>query len=199
MALPDGPRQLLASALSACVFVALFFGATLVWWLALGLAASVYLALLLIVRRRTPLDEVMLDARISAADIQAAGAALRDAADRLTRAAEPVPEGDRQAIEHMAETLMAIRDKVLADPQDYRSTRRFIASYLPHMVQSVEAYGDLARVSRGKQADRLARLGAQIRGYAPILDQIDQACIENDFTALEAEVDALGTQLNRRY
>jgi hypothetical protein len=36
-----------------------------------------------------------------------------------------------------------------------------------------------------------------IKGFIPVVQKIDQACIENDFVALEAQVSALQFQLKR--
>ncbi len=189
---------MLAAALSAAVFLGLFFGAQLVWWLALALAVAVYGAVLLIVRRRRRADEIVLGARVTQADVQAAGEALRDSAERLDKAAAQVPEADREAVEEMARHVWSIRENVLEDADDYRLTRRFIGSYLPNIVKSVETYAQLASKAARSQPERLAAVGKQIREYGPVLEHIDQACIENDFAALESEVDALGAQLSRR-
>lgn len=197
-ALYDGPRQIVAGALAAAVFLALFFGAALVWWLALVLGAVAYGAFLMIIPRRYRPEEIVLRAHVTQADMQNAGAALKGHAMRLERVADRLPPEDRRAVDGMAGHLMSIRDNVLKDPDDYRLTRRFITTYLPNMVRSVESYADLAGQGRGDQAARLAQLGKQIRGYATVVEDIDRACIENDLVALEAEVDALGTQLSRR-
>lgn len=198
MALYDGPRQILAGILAALGFLGLFFGLTLVWWLALGLSAVVYGALLLILPRRHRAEEIVLSARTTAADLQSAGAALEDSARRLTVTLGKLPQEDAAAVEDMARHILSIRDDVLKDPEDYRLTRRFITTYLPNMVQTVETYAGLTGRTKGDQSDRLLALGEQIRGFVPVVEQIDRACIENDLAALESEVDALGTQLSRR-
>ncbi|KAJ56753.1 hypothetical protein ACMU_07390 [Actibacterium mucosum KCTC 23349] len=197
MKLPDGPRQILAGVLAAVVFLALYFGISLVWWAALGLGIIVYFALLLVVGRRTPADEVMLSSRVSAADVKSAGTALQDAANRLAGVAETAPQTDRAALVEMADHLRSIRENVLADPQDFRSARRFVNNYLPVVVQTVEAYGALARRAGPKHGDRLQALGTQIRSFGPVIEEIDRACLENDFAALEVQVAALATQMDR--
>lgn len=199
MKVADGPRQIGASLASAGVFLGLFFGVDLVWWVALPLAAVAYGGLLLLVPRKPPETEIMLGDRVSAADLRIAARALEDSARRISEALPHTPRDDHQALADMSAHLLSIREQVLADPRDYRSTRRFITSYLPNMVRSVEAYGDLNQRARGKQQERIKALGEQIHSFGPVVEQIDRACLENDFTALEAEVDALGTQLARRY
>jgi 5-bromo-4-chloroindolyl phosphate hydrolysis protein len=198
MGLYEGPRQVVAGVLAGAMFLGLFLGAQLVWWLALALAALAYGALLLIIPRRKRAEEIVLGARVTAADMQSAGAALADSAARLTGVTGKLPQPDAQAVQEMADHVQSIRENVLRDPDDYRVTRRFISTYLPHIVQTVETYADLSGRARGDQAQRLESLGAQIRAFGPVLEEIDRACIENDLAALESEVDALGTQLSRR-
>jgi len=198
MALYDGPRQITAGILAAIIFQGLFFGLNLVWWLALVLAAVGYGALLLVIPHRRRADEIILTAKTSKADLQSAGEALSDSAKRLTDTIAKLPEADAMAVEEMAQHILSIRENILRDPEDYRLTRRFITTYLPNMVQTVETYAGLAGRTKGAQSERLDALGAQIRAFAPVVDQIDRACIENDLAALESEVDALGTQLSRR-
>lgn len=198
MALYDGPRQITAGILAAIIFLGLFFGLNLVWWLALVLAAVGYGALLLVIPHRRRADEIILTAKTSKADLQSAGEALSDSAKRLTDTIAKLPEADATAVEEMAQHILSIRENILRDPEDYRLTRRFITTYLPNMVQTVETYAGLTGRTKGAQSERLDALGAQIRAFAPVVDQIDRACIENDLAALESEVDALGTQLSRR-
>lgn len=197
MNLPDGPRQILAALVAAAGFLGLYFGLSLVWWLALGLAVAVYAALLLLIPRRRPETEIMLTERVSAADIRAATQRLEDAAGRLMKAAGIAPEADRAAIADMAAHVGSIRLQIEHDPQDYRAARRLVTSYLPNMVASVENYVGLASRAQGSNQDRLSALSAGIRNYGPALERIDQACLENDFNALEAEVEALGIQMKR--
>lgn len=198
MALYDGPRQITAGMLAAIIFLGLFFGLNLVWWLALVLAAVGYGALLLVIPHRRRADEIILTAKTSKADLQSAGEALSDSAKRLNDTITKLPKADATAVEEMAQHILSIRENILRDPEDYRLTRRFITTYLPNMVQTIETYAGLAGRTKGAQSERLDALGAQIRAFAPVVDQIDRACIENDLAALESEVDALGTQLSRR-
>ncbi|MEM8729989.1 MAG: 5-bromo-4-chloroindolyl phosphate hydrolysis family protein [Pseudomonadota bacterium] len=198
MTLAEVPRQILAGGLASAAFLSLFFGLQLNVGVSLALAVVVYGAFLLLIRRRPTLAEQIVDTRISRADIKASADALNDAAERITDAAEAVPSSERHTLERMGELLRAIRDHVYEDPQDYRSTRRFVQAYLPTIIESIEGYARLSRQSRGAQSARLASLGARIQTYLPLLEQIEHACLENDFAELEAQVDALATQLDRR-
>ena len=197
MGLADGVRQIVAGVLASAAFLALFLTGGLVWWVALGLAVVVYFALLLVIPRRKPLAEVMVSDQVSAQDIARAAAALTEAATRLDAAAKAAPQADRAGLSDMAKHLLSIRELVRADPRDYRQTRQFISYFLPMIVTTVEAYVGLAKLATADNAARLAELGAMIETFVPVVRKIDQACIENDFTALESQISALQFQLKR--
>jgi hypothetical protein len=197
MVLSDGLRQIVAGLLASAAFLALYFGLDLIWWAALGLAIAVYFALLLVIRRRPKASEIMLASRVSAADIRAADQLLGQSATRIEAVLPRVPASDRAHLDEMVGHLKSIRTHVVTDPQDFRRARRFIMSYLPNMVDTIEAYGHLSERAGPDHADRLARLGETIRSFGPAIDAIDRACLENDFDALEAEVSALATQMER--
>ena len=197
MGLSDGFRQIVVAIFASGTFLILFLGAGLVWWAALGLAVVEYFALLLVIPRRKPLDEVMLSDRVSAQDVARAAQALTTAAARLKTSAEGAPKGDQGDLAQMSDHVLSIRDLVKADPNDYRTARRFIDFYLPQIVETVEAYVGLARLARGGNEARLADLSAQIKSFGPVVEKINQACIDNDFAALEAQVSALGFQMKR--
>lgn len=197
MQISDGPRQIIAALAASAAFLALFFPASLVWWLALALAVLVYFALLMMIQRRKPLAEVMLGDQVSAADIARATNALTDAAHRINLAAETAPQADSADLADLSRHLSSIRELIKADPRDYRQTKQFISYFLPLIVTTVESYVGLARLADGKNAARVAELGSQIKGFVPVVQKIDQACIENDFAALEAQVSALQFQLKR--
>jgi 5-bromo-4-chloroindolyl phosphate hydrolysis protein len=196
MTLPDGPRQIIASLLAAAVFLGLFFGANLVWFVALPLAAISYGALLLIIRRRPLLSEVVLSDRVTAADIAAGQAALDEAIRRLAKA-EASSADLKEDLAAMAVELRSIRTQIGDDPADFRIARRFIVNFLPKLVENVESYVSLSAVATGAARDRLAPLREGIRAYRPTVARIAQAGLENNFRALESEIDALGFQLKR--
>jgi 5-bromo-4-chloroindolyl phosphate hydrolysis protein len=197
MELPEGVRQIVAGLLASAVFLALFLGGALVWWVALGLGAVAYFAFLLIIRKRPLSSEVMLGDRVSKADLDAAAAGLAAAGARLRAAAQAAPVADQREMADMADHVLSIRDLILADPNDYRLARPFVTFYLPKIVEMVESYVSLAKRAKGAQSARLADLGQRIRGFAPIVRKIDKACLDNDLAALEAEVEALGFQVKR--
>jgi 5-bromo-4-chloroindolyl phosphate hydrolysis protein len=196
MTLPDGPRQIVASLIAAAVFLALFFGANLVWFVALPLAAIAYGALLLIIRRRPLLSEVVLSDRVTAADIAAGQAALDEALRRLAKA-EASSADLKEDLAALAVELRSIRTQIGDDPADFRIARRFIVNFLPKLVENVENYVALSAVATGTARDRLPPLREGIRAYRPTVARIAQAGLENNFRALESEIDALGFQLKR--
>ena len=196
MTLPDGPRQIIAALLAAGVFLALYFGAKLLWLVAFPLAAVAYGAFLLIIRRRRLLSEVVLSDRVTAADIAAGQAALDEALRRLARA-EAADAELKDDLAALGVELRSIRTQIGDDPADFRIARRFIVSFLPKLIGNVESYVSLSAAATGPARDRLAPLRDGIRAYRPIVARIAQAGLENNFRAMEAEIDALGIQLKR--
>jgi hypothetical protein len=193
--LPGLLRQAVAGAAAAVAFLALYLGARLIWPVALGLAAVVLVAVLLVIRRRPDLSEQMLSDRISAQDVAAALDLLDEAARRLTAAAGRAPLALRDDLQKMAEHIASIRTEIARDPADLRRARRFTGFFLPQIVQTVDAYVDLAARAKGDSAARLEELGQRIRDWGPAVERIDQACMGSDLVALEAQIDALGFQM----
>lgn len=198
MTLPETARQLLAGAAAALAFLALFFGLSLIAPVAIGFALAVYAAILLLVRRTPPPETVMLSDGVTEADLATALAALDQAVGRLRAAASAAPTAEAGVFERMAAVLLRIRAHHERDPRDLRHTRRFLRHDLPRIVDTVENFVDLAARAGPGDAARLAPLSERIRGFTPALERIDQACLDNDFHALEVEVDVLGGQLERR-
>jgi 5-bromo-4-chloroindolyl phosphate hydrolysis protein len=197
IALPDGPRQAVAGSLAAAAFVGIYAGLGLAALVALPLAAAVYGALLLLIGRRVPDNEVMIDARHSAADVKAAARALDLAAARLRAAAEAIHGADAARVTDMAGHLASIGRQVAHDPADFRATRRFVQNFLPGLVESVEAFAGLAGRAGRAAPERLARLRTGIVAFEAQLARIDRACLENDLDALEIEMEVLGQQMER--
>jgi len=187
MELPETQRQVVAGGAASLVFLGSFFGLSLVWWLSVVLALAVFAAVLLIVGRRK-----------TRADLNQAIDALTGASARMRRLAMGARGADRQHFTRMAELFEAIRGHHQEDPRDYRHTRRFIRHDLPRIVDTAEKYVDLARKATGENRERVATLGERIRSFTPVLEKIDQACLENDFMMLEVQVDVLGHQLEAR-
>jgi 5-bromo-4-chloroindolyl phosphate hydrolysis protein len=198
MTLPEGMRQVVAGLGASAAFLGAFFGLNLVWWMGLVLAAPVYLAILLLIGRRPEAREVYVADGVTKAELDEALNALTSAAGKMRELALAARGPDKIEFQRMAELFEAIRGHHSADPRDFRHTRRFIRHDLPRLVDTARNYVDLSRKATGANRDRLAALGHRIRGFTPILEKIDQACLENDFMALEVQVDVLGGQLESR-
>ena len=198
MRVPDGARQIVAGLGASAAFLGAFFGLSLVWWLALLLAVPVYGALLLIVERKPPPEEIRVADGVSEADLTAAIDALTAASSRMRRLAMGATGPDKAQFSRMAELFEAIRGHHTKDPTDFRHTRRFIRHDLPRIVQTSEQYVELGKKASGTNRERLELLGERIRSFTPVLEKIDQACLENDFLALEVQVEVLGDQLETR-
>lgn len=197
MTLREGPRQILTGLMAAGLFLLFYFGLELVMWLAVVLAGACYMALLLVIPRQLGAHEKVLDERTTQADLSAAAQEIASAVDRLERSMAKTPDGNHQTVSEITAHLKSICTQVAKDPEDYRRTRRFVASYLPKLVVVVESFSELTAQSQGRQSDRLATLAERIEGFLPIVEKIDTACLENDFLALEAQMEALEFQMKR--
>ncbi|MDP5219028.1 5-bromo-4-chloroindolyl phosphate hydrolysis family protein [Ruegeria sp. 2205SS24-7] len=197
MRMRDGVRQIVAGVTSAAAFLCLFFGLVLIWWVALAGALLVFGAMLLVIRQKPNFSELLVSPRTSEADIREAGRIMSRASERLAKTAPRLPDADQSIVNAISAHVESIRNQVISDPEDYRRARRFITSYLENMVETVERYADLAEKSRGRHEDRLAPLSERIRAFVPALERIDTACLENDFLALETQVEALAAQMKR--
>lgn len=197
MQLPGALRHVFAVLLGSAAFLALYLSAGLVWWLALALAAVVFGATLIVIRERPSATDVMVAPRVSLADLRNAGAQLQTAAREMEALVPAVPPRSQAALTSMAEGLTRLAGQVAHDPEDFRKTRRFVSHFLPHILQNTRDYAALAAKAGGTGA-RLNSIGARIESYAPTVQRINQACLENDFDALEAEVSALDHQFSRR-
>jgi len=195
--LPPLLRQAIAGTAAAAVFLALFFGSALAWWVSLLGGGSVYLAVLMLTDPIAPEPTVGPDG-VSDDDIRAAVDRLTAAAVRLRAAALKARGPEKTTFKRMAELVEAIRGHHLADRRDYRHTRSFINTSLDRMVESVEGYVELDAKARGQNRERLGEVRERIEGFVPALEKIDQACLENDFMALEVQVEVLDEQLQRR-
>ncbi|MCI4661654.1 MAG: 5-bromo-4-chloroindolyl phosphate hydrolysis family protein [Neomegalonema sp.] len=196
--LPETSRQIVAGLAAAVSFLLLYIPLSLVFWLALLLSLAVYAAALLLIRRQPPPSETMLTDGVSEADLHQALAALAQSSNRLRALEARAPVSDRGLFDQMADLLQRIRQHHVDDPRDLRHTRRFLRHDLPRLVETSESYVDLASKAAGDNLERVARLGERIRGFAPVLERIDQACLENDFLKLEVEAEVLSGQLESR-
>ena len=161
-------------------------------------AMATTVAILLIVERKTPETEEMVADGISRAELTGAINAITAASSKMRQLATAARGDDRGEFQKMAKLFEAIRAHHIKDPRDYHHTRTFIRHDLPRIVDTAERYVDLDKRASGENRDRVDALGEQIRSFTPVLEKIDQACLENDFMALEVQVEVLGEQLGKR-
>ncbi len=123
---------------------------------------------------------------------------LDHAAKRLERLARRAPAPDRPLFRRMAELMRQIQEHHRLNPSHASLTAKFRKHVVGRMVESVYNYVELATRSGQDQKDRLAAISTQLEEFVPVLEKIDQACLDNDLMALEINVEVLNVQLNRR-
>ena len=187
-------RLLVAGMAAAGMFLGADVGLLLVWWLAGLLSLGVFVALRLIIADRPP----AVGAWSTEADLQVGIDALTAAPAQMLQLATRASEIDRAEFKKMAALFDAIRTHHSSDPKDYRHTRRFIRHDLPRIVDTSAKYLDLSDKASGDNRARADALGQRIRGFTPVLEKIDQACLDNDFLAPEVQVEVLSEQLKSR-
>lgn len=197
MTLAPLARQALAGTAAAGAFLGLYAGAALAWWAAVLAGLAVYSAVLLIVEAERPAAPALASG-VTDAELREAIDRLTDAAARVRAAALKARGPEKTTFRRLAELLEAIRGHHIADRRDFRHTRPFIRTQLERMVGAIEGYVDLDARARGANRERLEDVRERIEGFVPALEKIDQACLENDFVALEVQVEVLGEQLERR-
>lgn len=193
----EGARHALATAAAVLGFLLAYLGLSLNLWAALALALGLYAALLLLIRAR-PETGLALPPLSPEADLREAHAHLREAAARLRRRApEAARPEDRALVETLAARVEEL-DRILSDePSHLRLLRRFAGVFLPRMAETVEAWLKLSRASDPALAPRIAALRAQLAGYPEAVGALIRAALNQDLIALEAEVEALSSQIRR--
>lgn len=195
MRLKELPRQIVAGLIASLSFVIAYLGLTLIWWLALGMGIAVYAAALLLIEREPEDNEVFVYDNITRFDINSAVESCRQAAEHLYHASRHnrIDTETAIAIERLSQLVEAIGNNYLSDGRDLKHSRIFISHYLPNMMAVV---GDYVRLSERTvtvaSQQRLQQVGELIRGYVPHVQNMYDACLENDFEKLELETSVLG-------
>ncbi|MEM7746204.1 MAG: 5-bromo-4-chloroindolyl phosphate hydrolysis family protein [Pseudomonadota bacterium] len=125
-------------------------------------------------------------------------ARLSAAVDCLETYARAAPPADAELFRHMARVIDRIRGHHVANPAHAVSTRPFIRHTLGRMLSQMADYIDLVRRAGPEGDDRLAEISRGFEAFVPALEKIDRACLENDLTELEINVEVLNEQLDRR-
>ena len=135
---------------------------------------------------------------VDPSDFEHAMSAFGTAAAKLRELAARAPVPDIPLFEHMADLLEKIREHLRASPGHVTLTRRFLRHTLGRMLDVVSDYVDLANRAGPDQRERLSGISHQMEGFVAVLEKIDRACLDNDLTALEINVEVLNEQFDRR-
>lgn len=164
-----------------------------------GVGGFAYVALLLAFwPKRASRAPAPLPKGVNAEDFQHAMTRLGEGARRLRGFIPEAPAADEPLLARLAELMERIRDHHRANPGHVRITRTFIRHTLARMIETITNYIDLGRRAGPDQADRLAEISRGLEGYVPALERIEQACLDNDLTALEISVEVLNEQIDRK-
>ena len=166
--------------------------------IAIGVFA--YLALLLAFwPRRRPAPIIPLPNGVKRSDFNLAIERLQIGAARLRAAIPNAPPADEPLFARMADLLDQIQAHHVANPTHVTLTRTFIRHTLVRIIETVGEYIDLNGRAGPDQTERLAEISGAFDGFVPVLEKIDQACLDNDLTQLEINVEVLNEQLDRRH
>lgn len=161
-------------------------------------AGVTYMGLLWAMRpERAPPRREPLPDGVSREDYEAAVEALAAAERDLRMLAGAAPREEAPAVRRMGELVGAIRRHHEANPAHVLRTRAFVRHTLGRMVAAVAGYVDLAQRAGPERDERLGEVARRIEGFVPVLERLDQACIDNDLMALEISVEVLDEQLGR--
>ncbi len=161
-------------------------------------AGFTYLALLAAFWPRKRIARPALPENVRQKDYQLALERLGLGARRMQAFRDRAPASDGPLFTRMAELLETIRAHHEANPSHVALSRTFVRNTLGRMIESISDYVALAERSGPQQEDRLAEISRGFEGYVPALEKIDQACLDNDLTALEINVEVLNDQLDRK-
>lgn len=172
-------------------------------WIPFAVAGFAWAAIFLatLPRRERPEalpDRPDLPEDVSRSDFDKAMRQFGNAAARLRELAARAPTPDIPLFERMADLLETIREHHRASPAHVTRTRRFLRHTLGRMLDAVSDYVDLANRSGPEQRERLSGISHQMEAFVSVLENIDRACLENDLTALEINVEVLNEQLDRK-
>lgn len=190
--------QIIAIAGATVVFLSCLVVLRRPSFMVIGLGGFAYLALLIAFwPRRTRSPTKPLPETVSREDFDLAMQRLGDGAAKLRAAIAELPAADAPLFARLAELIETIRGHLRANPEHVRLTRTFVRHTLARMMEIVGDYVRLVRRSGPGQEDRLAEISRRFEAFVPALEKIDQACLENDLTALEISVEVLGEQIDR--
>ena len=187
-------RQLVAGGLASALFLGLFFGANLVWWVPLLLSTVAFVGLLLVLPKFRSADQIEVADGITQAELDQAVRMCREAAAEF-KALSQEPKLSREitdAFHRLAEIVSDIAENYLRDPRDIRYSRGFTDHHVGAVREIARGYTQLRQARLNEDADRrLGDVRARILGYVEQFDAIYHACLVNDFRQLEVSTAAL--------
>ncbi len=124
---------------------------------------------------------------------------LQAAADRLEAVSRNARHIDADLVRGVATRLLRLRQHHESNPDHVETTGPFVRVTLGHIVSAVGEYADLAGRLGPDQRERLGPVETELSGLLEPLERIEQACIDNDLAALEANMSALSSQLKSRH
>jgi hypothetical protein len=187
-------RQLIAGGLASSIFLGLFFGANLVWWLPLLLSAVAFVGVLLVLPKYRGADQIEVADGITQAELDQAVRMCREAAEELEALSQETKLSREiaGAFRRLAEIVSDISENYLRDPRDIRYSRGLTDHHLGAVLEIARRYVQLRQARLNEDADRrLGDVRARILGYVEQFDAIYHACLANDFRQLEVSTAAL--------
>ena len=192
-------RKILAGVLAIGVFVALVGFLKLRNWMPFVAAGAVWAGVILATAEPRPRKGPggAKDRKGRKEEDQAISL-FDQVAKRLRRMARKAPGHDVPRFQRMADLFETLKKHHIANPAHAVLTRKFRKHVIGRMLATIEDYIALAKRAGPDQQDRLGQISRQLAEFIPVLERIDQACIDNDLTELEVNVEVLSEQLNRR-
>lgn len=187
-------RQLLAGAGASLMFLGLFLGLDLVWWLAAIAAIVAFVGIVLAVPRAREAHEIEVAAGVTEADVKAALKTFSEAADDMQTCSQEPRLTKEMALTflRLARIVRAIGDAVRDDPDNLRQLRGFTQHHLPELRSISKTYVQLRRAPLNERAEqRLDHIRDRIVGYTDRFDDVYHACLDDDFQRLEISTKAL--------
>jgi len=187
-------RQLVAGGLASAIFLGLFFGANLVWWVPLLLSAVAFVGVLLALPKLRSADQVEVADGITQAELDQAINMCREVAAELESLSQEAKLSREiaDAFQRLAEIVSDIAEDFIRDPRDIRYSRGLIDHHLGAVREIARRYVQLRKARLNEEGDRrLGDVRARILGYVGQFDAIYHACLANDFRQLEVSTAAL--------
>lgn len=197
-----GMATLWAGVAAAIVLPAAALGLHLPWWLALLIAAAVFVGLWLVLKRGSGLgsgltDEAVLDARGDTARDLLTGASA--AVDRLKSAAKAIKDqGMRDQVDQLSKVGERVLREVRDDPDRAMAVRRLLTFYLPNAASVADGWRTLetrALPSPQRMTQTREVMGGLTQAFAKYADDVAAPELQTLDLDLKVLKDALKADL----